>query len=144
MMSKIDYWNFIVMVCKMVTGRGYWLSLESWGFFSWIYISNRKISLMDLWNIISFVMLINFDIYWNFVYHYHDNFSLVMPVNTRKMADLKDEILSSIDDKFSEFNIDNLAELKLQLKIEIAVVFKNELKKKGRVRVNSFIASATC
>ena len=67
-----------------------------------------------------------------------------MPVNTRKMADLKDEILSSIDDKFSEFNIDNLAELKLQLKIEIAVVFKNELKKKGRVRVNSFIASATC
>ena len=36
-----------------------------------------------------------------------------MPVNTRKMADLKDEILSSIDDKFSEFNLDNLAELKL-------------------------------
>ena len=53
-----------------------------------------------------------------------------MPVNTRKMADLKDEILSSIDDKFSEFNLDNLAELKLQLKIEVAEAFKNELKNK--------------
>ena len=53
-----------------------------------------------------------------------------MPVNTRKMADLKDEILSSIDDKFSGFNLDNLAELKLQLKIEVAEAFKNELKKK--------------
>ena len=53
-----------------------------------------------------------------------------MPVNTRKMADLKDEILSSIDDKFSEFNLDNLAELKLQLKIEVPEAFKNELKKK--------------
>ena len=29
-----------------------------------------------------------------------------MPANTRKMADLKDEILSKIDDKFSEFKLD--------------------------------------
>ena len=28
-----------------------------------------------------------------------------MPVNTRKMADLKDEILSKIDAKFSEFKL---------------------------------------
>ena len=35
-----------------------------------------------------------------------------MPVNTRKMADLKDEILSKIDSKFSEFKYDILAELK--------------------------------
>ena len=85
---------------------------------------------MDLWNIISFVMLINFDIYWNFVYHYHDNFSLIMPVNTRKMAHLKDVILFSINDKFSEFNPDTIAELKLKLKIEVAEAFKNELKKR--------------
>ena len=53
-----------------------------------------------------------------------------MPVNTRKMADLKDEILSKIDDKFSEFKLDILAELKQQLKTEVIETFKNELKKK--------------
>ena len=43
-----------------------------------------------------------------------------MPVNTRKTADLKDEILSKIDDKF----------LKIEhLKIEVAGEFKNESKK---------------
>ena len=53
-----------------------------------------------------------------------------MPVNTRKMADLKDEILSKIDAEFSEFKLEILAELKQQLKVEVAEVFKNELKKK--------------
>ena len=53
-----------------------------------------------------------------------------MPVNTRKMADLKDRILSKIDDKFCEFKFDILAELKQQLKIELAEAFKNELKKR--------------
>ena len=53
-----------------------------------------------------------------------------MPVNTRKMADLKDEILSKIDDKFSEFKLDILAELKQQLKTEVIETFKNKLKKK--------------
>ena len=52
-----------------------------------------------------------------------------MPVSTRKMADLKDEILSKIDDKFSEFKLDILAELKHQLKIKVLEAFKNELKK---------------
>ena len=42
------------------------------------------------------------------------------------MADLKDDILSKIDDKFSEFKLDILAELKQQLKIEVA--FENALK----------------
>ena len=37
-----------------------------------------------------------------------------MPVNTRKMADLKDEILSKIDAEFSEFKLGILAELKQQ------------------------------
>ena len=53
-----------------------------------------------------------------------------MPVNTRKMADLKDEILSKIDDKFSEFKLDILAELKQQLKTEVIETFINELKKR--------------
>ena len=53
-----------------------------------------------------------------------------MPVNTRKMADLKDRILSKIDDKFCEFKFDISAELKQQLKIELAEAFKNELKKR--------------
>ena len=51
-----------------------------------------------------------------------------MPVNTRAMNDLKDEILSKIHDKLSEFKFDILAELKQQLKIEVAKAFKNELK----------------
>ena len=52
-----------------------------------------------------------------------------MPVNTREMADLKNDILSEIDDKFSEFKLDILAELKQQLKIEVAEAFRNEFKK---------------
>ena len=51
-------------------------------------------------------------------------------VNTRKMADLKDEILSKIDDKYSEFKLDIFAELKQQLKIEVAEAFKNEFQKR--------------
>ena len=53
-----------------------------------------------------------------------------MSVNTRKMADLKSEILFKIDVKFSEFKLDILAELKQQLKIEVEESFKNELKKR--------------
>ena len=53
-----------------------------------------------------------------------------MSVNTRKVADLKGEILSKIDVKFSEFKLNILAELKQQLKIEVAESFKNELKKR--------------
>ena len=47
-----------------------------------------------------------------------------MPVNARKIADLKDDILSKIGDKFSEFKFYILAELKQQLKIEVAEAFK--------------------
>ena len=53
-----------------------------------------------------------------------------MSVNTRKMADLKNEILSKIDNKFSEFKLDILAYLKQQSKIEVVEAFKNELKKR--------------
>ena len=61
-----------------------------------------------------------------------------MPVNTRKMADLKDEILSKIDDKFSEFKLDILAELKQQLKTEVIETFKNELKKRNFSALTTF------
>ena len=44
-----------------------------------------------------------------------------MPVNTRKMTDLKDDTLSK---KFSQFKFAILAELKEQLKIENAEAFK--------------------
>ena len=53
-----------------------------------------------------------------------------MSVNMRKMADLKDEILSKNEEKVSEFKIDILAELKQQLKIEVPEAFKNELRKR--------------
>ena len=53
-----------------------------------------------------------------------------MPVNTRKMADLKEEILSKVDDKFSEFKPDILSKLKQQLKIEVEEAFRSELKKR--------------
>ena len=55
-----------------------------------------------------------------------------MPVNIRKMADLKDEILSKIDDTFSEVKLEILSALKQELKIEVAEAFKNELKKRKR------------
>ena len=39
-----------------------------------------------------------------------------MPAVTRKMADLKDEILSKIDQKFNELKLEFLSELKDQIK----------------------------
>ena len=89
---------------KMVSGRGYWLTFESWGFFFWIYILNRRNSFMDLWNMISFVMPIIFDMYWNFVYQYHDNL-VVMSVNTRKIVDLKDEIYLKLMTNFLNLSL---------------------------------------
>ena len=60
------------------------------------------------------------------------------------MADLKDEILSEIDDKFSEFKPDILSKLKQQLK-KLKLKKHSEVNwKKGRARVNSFSASRTC
>ena len=84
-------WLYVPMVTQ--DGERTWLLIDFWimGVFFWIYILNRRISFMDLWNMISFVMPIIFDMYWNFVYQYHDNL-VVMSVNTRKIVDLKDEI----------------------------------------------------
>ena len=84
-------WLYVPLVTQ--DGERTWLLIDSWimGFFFWIYILNCRISFMDLWNMISFVMPIIFDMYWNFVYQYHDNL-VVMSVNTRKIVDLKNEI----------------------------------------------------
>ena len=43
-----------------------------------------------------------------------------MPVVTRKMTDLKEEIIAKIDEKFNEIKIDFLTEIKEQIKNEVA------------------------
>ena len=52
-----------------------------------------------------------------------------MPVVTRKMTDLKEEILAKIDEKFNEIKIDFLTEIKEQIKNEIAAAINNAIKK---------------
>ena len=51
-----------------------------------------------------------------------------MPAVTRKMADLKDEILSKIDQKFNELKLEFLSELKDQIKKEVFEAIKTEIK----------------
>ena len=53
-----------------------------------------------------------------------------MPVATRKMTDLKREILAKLDEKFNEIKIDFLTEIKEQIKNEVAAVINNEIKKR--------------
>ena len=53
-----------------------------------------------------------------------------MPVVTRKMADLKKEMLAKIDEKFNEIKIDFLTEIKEQIKNEVAAAINNEIKKR--------------
>ena len=45
------------------------------------------------------------------------------------MADLKDEILSKIDQKFNELELEFLSELKDQIKKEISEAIKTDIKK---------------
>ena len=49
---------------------------------------------------------------------------------TRKMADLKDEILSKINQKFNELKLEFLSELKDQIKKEVSEAIKTEIKKR--------------
>ena len=51
-----------------------------------------------------------------------------MPAVTRKMADLKDEILSKIDQKSNELKLEFLSELKDQIKKEVSKLLKLKLK----------------
>ena len=52
-----------------------------------------------------------------------------MPAVTRKMADLKDKILSKIDQKFNELKLEFLSELKDQIKKKVSEAIKTEIKK---------------
>ena len=52
-----------------------------------------------------------------------------MSVVTRKMTDLKEEILAKIDEKFNKIKIDFLTEIKEQIKNEVAAAINNEIKK---------------
>lgn len=53
-----------------------------------------------------------------------------MPVVTRKMTDMKEEILAKIDEKFNEMKIDFLKEIKEQIKNEVTAAINNEIKKR--------------
>ena len=47
-----------------------------------------------------------------------------MPAVTQEMADLKDEILSKIDQKFNKLKLEFLSELKDQIKNEVSEAIK--------------------
>ena len=53
-----------------------------------------------------------------------------MPAVTRKMADLKDEILVKIDKKFCEFKPDFITEIKGQIKNEVSEAIGAEIGKR--------------
>ena len=53
-----------------------------------------------------------------------------MPAVTRKMADLKDKILSNIDQKFNELKLKFLSKLKDHIKKEVSEDIKTEIKKR--------------
>ena len=56
-----------------------------------------------------------------------------MPAVTRKMADLKDEILSKIDQKFNELKVEFLSELKDEVKKEVSGAIKTQIKKREKL-----------
>ena len=53
-----------------------------------------------------------------------------MPVMTRNMVDLQDEILTKIDEKFNDFMTAIMAEISEQIKHEVSVALEKEIKKK--------------
>ena len=55
---------------------------------------------------------------------------LFMVAVTRKMNEYKDEILARIDEKFNSLETNILADLKDQIKNELAGVLKKEFRKK--------------
>ena len=57
-----------------------------------------------------------------------------MPAVTRKMADLKDGIISKIDQKFNELKLEFLSELKDQIKKEVSEAIKTEIKKREELK----------
>ena len=53
-----------------------------------------------------------------------------MPAVTRKMTDLKNDILAKIDEKFREFKSDFINELKDQIKNEVSEAIGVEIRKR--------------
>ena len=53
-----------------------------------------------------------------------------MPAATRKMTDLKNEILAKIDEKFREFKSDFINEIKDQIKNEVSEAIGVEIRKR--------------
>ena len=51
-----------------------------------------------------------------------------MPVMIRNMVDLQDEILIKIDEKFNDFKITIIAEIREQIKQEVSEALKKEIK----------------
>ena len=52
-----------------------------------------------------------------------------MPAVTRKMADLKDEILAKIDEKFREFKSDFVTKIKDQIENDVSEAIGVEIRK---------------
>ena len=59
---------------------------------------------------------------------------IIMPAVTRKMTDLKDEILSKIDKKFNKLKLEFMSELKDQIKKEVSETIKTEIKKREELQ----------
>ena len=49
---------------------------------------------------------------------------------TRNMADLKDEILTEVDEKFNDFKIAIIVELREQIKQKVSIALEKEIKKR--------------
>ena len=58
-----------------------------------------------------------------------------MPVMTRNMVDLEDEILTKIDEKFSDFKTAIMIEIREQIKQEVSVALEKEIKKREELTV---------
>ena len=62
-----------------------------------------------------------------------------MPAVTRKMADLKDEILSKIDQKLNEQKLEFLSELKGRIKKEVFEASKSEIKNREELESTVYL-----
>ena len=53
-----------------------------------------------------------------------------MPVMTRNVFDLKDEVLTKIEEEFNDFKIAIITEIRDQIKQEVLEALEKEIKKK--------------
>ena len=56
-----------------------------------------------------------------------------MPVMTRNMVDFQDEILIKIDEKFNDFKIAIIAEIREQIKQNVSEALEKEIKKRDEL-----------